>query len=54
MSCGGFCIPLDGRMFARYLRASNPAPAPPERIQEKGSSVPGNYIEVFNDVTPER
>src|SRR5207248_351007 len=41
----------DGRMFARYLRAANPAPAPPESIQEKGHRVHGNYIEVFNDVT---
>src|SRR5438552_11982391 len=36
----------DGRMFAHYFRANNPAPALPERLQD-GSQFAGNYIEVF-------
>src|SRR2546425_10470141 len=41
----------DGRVFAHYFRASDPTPALPKRLQEKGYQFNGNYIEVFNDVT---
>ena len=41
----------DGRVFARYFRANNPAPVLPEHLQENGYRFVGNYIEVFNDVT---
>ncbi len=41
----------DGRVFARYFRANNPAAALPDHLQEKGYRFAGNYIEVFSDVT---
>src|SRR6185369_2576884 len=41
----------DGRMFARYFRATSPAPALPDKLLEKGYRFNGNYIEVFSDVT---
>src|SRR6476660_8271531 len=41
----------DGRMFARYFRATSPAPALPDKLQENGYRFNGNYIEVFSDVT---
>src|SRR5437773_2530421 len=41
----------DGRVFARYFRANNPAPVLPDHLQENGYRFAGNYIEVFNDVT---
>ena len=41
----------DGTVLARYLRAGDPNPAPPERLKRTGSGVNGNYIEVFNEIT---
>src|SRR4030095_1875996 len=41
----------DGKMFAHYFRQKVPAPLLPERLDEKGSRITDNYIEVFSDVT---
>jgi signal transduction histidine kinase/ActR/RegA family two-component response regulator len=41
----------DGAMFAHYFRASDPHPALPTRLQERGYHINGEYIEVFSDIT---
>jgi signal transduction histidine kinase/ActR/RegA family two-component response regulator len=41
----------DGVMFAHYFRASDPNPVLPQRLQERGYRINGEYIEVFNDIT---
>src|SRR5215468_4478591 len=41
----------DGAIFAHYFRASDPYPVLPQRLQERGSHINGEYIEVFSDIT---
>jgi signal transduction histidine kinase len=41
----------DGVMFAHYFRQAILIPVLPQRLQERGYRINGEYIEVFNDIT---
>ncbi len=41
----------DGRIFAHYYRASDPAPVLPKHVEATGYHFDGQYIDVFSEVT---